>query len=164
MQLFLPTILSTLAVLSRICNSQIVVSDHGTTTEPADGAVITPGDTFPFAFEPAPFGTQVCFAAYEPIDIYLSTSPPVAADVTGGVNSPCGLVGSSFVVDFGGYVVPHFSGLPPVGSGFPPSNFTMPTLDVVENATLYLTVLESFTDCKSEETYCGIETTTVVYA
>ncbi|KAI0699505.1 hypothetical protein C8T65DRAFT_581064, partial [Cerioporus squamosus] len=123
--------------------------DHGTTTAPANGAVIAPGDSFPFSFQAAPFGTQVCFSAYDGVNIYLSTSPPTAADVTSDASRSCALVNGSFVADLGSYVVPHFSGLPPVGpTGFPPSNFTMPTLDVADDTTLYLSVIEIFNDCK----------------
>ncbi|TFK86132.1 hypothetical protein K466DRAFT_600563 [Polyporus arcularius HHB13444] len=163
MQLSLTAILSTWAILAGVCASQTVVPDHGTTTAPADGAAIAPGDSFPFSFQPAPFGTQVCFSAYDGVNIYLSTSPPTAADVT---NTSCTLASGSFVSDFGSYVVPHFSGLPPVGPGFPPSTFTMPTLNVTDDTTLYLSVIEIFNDCKAGGTvfFCGIETTTVVYA
>ncbi len=107
MQFPLAAILSTWAILAGVCASQTVVPDHGTTTAPADGAAIAPGDSFPFSFQPAPFGTQVCFSAYDGAHIYLSTSPPTAADVPSGTS--CILASGSFVVDLGSYVVPHFS-------------------------------------------------------
>lgn len=105
MQLSLPTILSTWAVLATLCTSQTVVPDHGTTTQPPDGAIIPHGDSFPFNYTPVPFGTQVCFSAYDPAAIYLSTSPPAATDVTTSQNT-CVLTDGSFVHDFGHYVVP----------------------------------------------------------
>ncbi|RPD56813.1 hypothetical protein L226DRAFT_525482 [Lentinus tigrinus ALCF2SS1-7] len=162
MQLSLPTILSSWAVLATLCASQTVVPDHGTTTEPSDGAIIPHGDSFPFSYEPVPFGTQVCFSAYDPVAIYLSTAPPTAADVTSSQNA-CVLTDSSSVHDFGHYVVPLISNLPPVGPGFPPFQFQMPTLGVANGTTLYLTVLETITNCKAGGFFCGIETTTVVY-
>lgn len=105
----LAAVLSTLAILAGVCVAQTVVPDHGTTSEPADGAIIAPGDNFPFSFTPAPFGTQVCFSAYDGVSIYLSTSPPTAADVTSNGPNSCNLASGSFVIDFGSYVVPHFS-------------------------------------------------------
>ena len=107
MHLALPTILSTWAALATICISQTVVQDHGSTTKPPAGEVIPHGHSFPFAYKPVPFGRHVCFSVYDPVAIYLSTSPPTDADIT--VNrGTCALTDDSFIHDFGHYVIARF--------------------------------------------------------
>ncbi|RPD58479.1 hypothetical protein L227DRAFT_564829 [Lentinus tigrinus ALCF2SS1-6] len=133
-----------------------IVPQHGTTVEPTNGTMIAPGQSFPFSYQLMNY----CFCTYVPVDVYLSTSPPTAADVTRQ-----GLVDGSYIYNFGGFVDPN-NGLPPLPPNSPqppPPSFTMPTLDVPDNTTLYLTVVET-DDCPWHQGYTGFETTTVVYA
>ena len=111
MRFSLPTTLSTYAIFAVLCSSQTVIQNHGITTQPADGTVVAPGDSFPFSFTPTPFGTDACLGVYHPIDVYLSTLPPTPSDVRiggsvfGGV---CILADGSFVNDLGLYLVSLF--------------------------------------------------------
>ena len=104
MRFSLITSLSTLAVLVTVCLSQ----DHGVTTEPVDGEVIAPGESFPFSFTPTPFGADSC--VYRPVEIYLSTSPPTREDAmptATGYGEICilSLSDRSVVYDYGVSVV-----------------------------------------------------------
>ena len=101
MRFSLITSLSTLAVLVTVCLSQV-------TTEPVDGAVIAPGESFPFSFTPTPFGADSC--VYRPVEVYLSTSPPTREDAmptATGYGEICilSLSDRSVVYDYGVSVV-----------------------------------------------------------
>ncbi|RDX43945.1 hypothetical protein K466DRAFT_655725 [Polyporus arcularius HHB13444] len=161
MRSFIAVVTSALALLSVVDASVLskrqtnVVPEHGTTLQPANGTVVAPGQSFPFSYQLMNY----CFITYVPVEVYLSTSPPTAADV-----SRAGLVDGSYIYSFGGFEAPA-NGLPPLppsGPQPPPSSFTMPTLDVPADTTLYLTVVET-DDCPWHQGYTGFETTTVVY-
>ncbi|KAI0638935.1 hypothetical protein C8Q77DRAFT_1213661 [Trametes polyzona] len=156
------TFLAALAVLAPLTSAvsvptkrQIVVPAHGTTVNPAEGSTITPGASFAFKYENIDF----CESGYSPISVYLSTSPPTAADVTSGGE----LSEGSFVYRFGDFLIANF-GLPPMGTP-PPPTLTAPTLDgVADGTTLYFSVVETYRDCPGGiELEFGLETTTVTY-
>ncbi|OSD05389.1 hypothetical protein PYCCODRAFT_1465295 [Trametes coccinea BRFM310] len=136
-----------------VAKRQGVVPAHGLTVQPADGSTVTPGAAFPFEYE----NENYCESGYSPISVYLSTSPPTDADVSGGE-----LVDGSFVYKFGDYLIANF-GLPPMETP-PPPTLTAPTLDVADDATLYLSVVETYRDCPGGVALeYGLETTTVLY-
>ncbi|KAI9062760.1 hypothetical protein FKP32DRAFT_1573857 [Trametes sanguinea] len=155
---FLPAIAlsvatSTHAASLAVTKRQGVVPAHGLTVQPADGSTITAGASFPFEYR----NDDYCESGYSPISVYLSTSPPTDADVSGGE-----LVDGSFVYKFGDYLIANF-GLPPMETP-PPPTLTAPTLDVAEGATLYLSVVETYRDCPGGvQLEYGLETTTVQY-
>ena len=104
MRSFVVLAISLFAILASVNASTLlrrqtnIVTEHGTTIEPADGAVVAPGQSFPFSYQLMNY----CFCTYVPVSVYLSTSPPTAADVTRQ-----GLVDGSYIYTFGGFVDPN---------------------------------------------------------
>ncbi|KAI0735766.1 hypothetical protein C8Q76DRAFT_829569 [Earliella scabrosa] len=145
---------------STLKRRQIIVHEHGTTVQPVDGAVIAHGDNFPFEYDLA----HLCFAAYDPISVYLSTDAPT----TDNVNLDGTLEDGSYVFDFGQFLAPAFENMPPIpGFPAPPPTFTMPTLDIPGNTTLFLSVVEVSPNCPGRIpalNRVSLETTTVIYA
>ncbi|KAI0761659.1 hypothetical protein BD413DRAFT_485507 [Trametes elegans] len=146
---FLTTILSTLALSATSLGGaaasvlpakrQIVVPAHGTTVAPAEGSTILDGASFPFSYQ----NRNYCESGYSFISVYLSATPPAAADVTGGGE----LADGSFIYKFGDYLIPNF-GLPAMSNPPPPPpTLLTPSLSVSDSSTLYLSVVETFRDC-----------------
>ena len=102
---FFVGILSTLAATTRATSVSrrdgvVVWPNHGTTQAPAGGAVIRPGDAFPFSYKQA----NMCKADAVKVSSYLSRDPPTQAAVM-----PEGqLAPGSFVYHFGDWTISNW--------------------------------------------------------
>ncbi|RPD77059.1 hypothetical protein L226DRAFT_358749 [Lentinus tigrinus ALCF2SS1-7] len=127
------------------------------TPEPANGSTIIPGSSFPFSYQPA----DSCHGCFSPISVYLSASPPTAADIT----SSGELADGTFVAFFGDFDIPN-CGFPLPGGNPPPppSELSTPTLDVADGTALYFSVVETFLQCPPiGQTEFGLYTIAVIY-
>ena len=92
--------LSALAATMPTKRQGVIVTVPGTTVAPSDGSEISPESSFTFSYE----RRNYCESGYSPISVYLSTSQPTNADVTGDGE----LADGSFVFKFGDYLYPNF--------------------------------------------------------
>ncbi|KAI0717724.1 hypothetical protein C8T65DRAFT_694133 [Cerioporus squamosus] len=127
------------------------------TAEPANGSTIVPGSNFPFSYEPS----DSCHGCFSPISVYLSISPPTAANITDSGE----LMNGSFISFFGDFDIPN-CGFPLPGGNPPPppSQLLTPTLAIADGTTIYFSVVETFLQCPPiGRTEFGLYTVSVIY-
>lgn len=126
--------------------------ETGSLVSPTSGTEIAPGASFAFEYG----ANDWCHQGYSNFVVYLTPGPdaPTYADVTSTAgntqNSEGELEEGTYLYNFGRFLVANF-GLPSMGTP-PPSTLTMPNLLMLNgtsysDATFYITVVESFSDC-----------------
>ncbi|KAJ7628514.1 hypothetical protein FB45DRAFT_694631, partial [Roridomyces roridus] len=123
---------------------RVIVSQHGTITQPtADSTTLpsplVPGTSFPFAYQ----DSNWCEGGYTPITVWLLDYAPT----TGNLNATGQFTDALY--SYGLFLIPNF-GLKPLPGSAPPPPATLTIPEVPESAIgspMYLAVVETANTC-----------------
>ncbi|KAG7090241.1 hypothetical protein E1B28_011840 [Marasmius oreades] len=133
-----------------------VNSNHGTIVTPTSGSSLLSGGTFDFKY----IQSDWCHDGYSPVDVYLTSFAPTAANL----NSAGGFSEGDYTYFFGSFLAANF-GLPVITPAVPTS-LTLPALNGISaGSQLFLAVVETARSCPPGNVppQYGLTSTAIVY-